>query len=97
MSRRTRPIVAATVFATLVVVCVPAFALNPQLDVAQYAHTSWWLRQGGAQRDRADAGWVYLGRDDRRTAAFRRGQGDLVEPGRAIAPVESDSRLVHGT
>ena len=42
----------------------PVLALDPSLDVSQYAHTAWTVRDGffpGQHlRDGPDAGWVYL-------------------------------------
>jgi len=35
-----------TVLATLLAWCSSAFALNPELDISQYAHTSWKIRNG---------------------------------------------------
>ena len=39
--------------------CPCAFALNPSLDISQYAHTAWTIRDGfftGTSIDRSDAG-----------------------------------------
>jgi len=44
MGRRFRP--AAAVLAVLLACCARAFALDPSLDVSQYAHTSWKVRDG---------------------------------------------------
>src|SRR5690349_4304253 len=35
--------------ATLVAYCASAFALDPSLDISQYAHTSWKIRDGFTQ------------------------------------------------
>src|SRR5688572_26260147 len=44
--RRTDVISMAIVLCTMVVCCAPAFALDPRLDVNQYGHTSWKIREG---------------------------------------------------
>src|SRR4051794_3989515 len=41
--RHVFPVVCACV---LLAWCSEAFALNPQLDISQYAHTSWKIRDG---------------------------------------------------
>ena len=50
MRRSERPrslvVIGATVAAGLFAWGPPAFALNPALDVSQYSHTSWRLRDG---------------------------------------------------
>ena len=44
---RRRVIPLSLVFAFLLVACcADTFALNPELDVSQYAHTSWKIRDG---------------------------------------------------
>jgi signal transduction histidine kinase/ligand-binding sensor domain-containing protein len=45
---RLRPIVFASIV-YLFLLCSPAFALDPSLDVTQYAHTSWKIRDGFAK------------------------------------------------
>ena len=42
----SRPIKAVVWIALLLVCCAPAFALDPSLDVSQYAHTPWKIRDG---------------------------------------------------
>src|SRR5580700_1420366 len=37
---------AATLSFVVLVWCAPAFALNPGLDLSQYAHTAWRVRDG---------------------------------------------------
>src|SRR5262249_44842096 len=45
--RRTRDVVTlAAAIVTVTLACPPAFALNPTLDVSQYAHTTWKIRDG---------------------------------------------------
>src|SRR5580704_11845559 len=45
--RRTRGAMAlATVLAGALLGSSPAFALNPALDISQYAHTAWKIREG---------------------------------------------------
>jgi ligand-binding sensor domain-containing protein/signal transduction histidine kinase len=47
--RGPRNIPLGVVFACLLLACCPStFALNPELDVSQYAHTSWKVRDGFA-------------------------------------------------
>jgi ligand-binding sensor domain-containing protein len=45
---RLRPIVYAP-FICILLLCGPVFALDPSLDVSQYAHTSWKIRDGFAK------------------------------------------------
>ncbi len=44
--RRHVPTRAALVTAVLLAVCPSALALNPALDISQYAHTAWLVRDG---------------------------------------------------
>src|SRR5580698_10576071 len=45
--RRTRgPMALTTVLAGVLLGSSPAFALNPALDISQYAHTAWKIREG---------------------------------------------------
>jgi ligand-binding sensor domain-containing protein/signal transduction histidine kinase len=47
IGRRPRVILLALLSACVLLVCCPdTFALNPKLDVSQYAHTSWHTRDG---------------------------------------------------
>src|SRR5262244_1799444 len=64
--RRMRRIAAAGTVVACMVSGSPAFALNPSLDVSQYAHTSWKIREGfikGPITDIAQTpdGYLWLG------------------------------------
>jgi signal transduction histidine kinase/ligand-binding sensor domain-containing protein len=61
-----RQIRAAVVLSTLLAVCPHAFALDPSLDVSQYAHKAWTIREGSFESPiRAIAqtpdGYLWLG------------------------------------
>ena len=59
----------------LAALCPCAFALNPSLDISQYAHKAWTIREGffkGVQFDRSDSRWLPVARDGVRAAALRR-------------------------
>src|SRR5262249_36095209 len=45
-SRRRDVVVLSAALACASAWCSPAFALNPALDVSQYAHTAWKIRDG---------------------------------------------------
>src|SRR5215467_13078715 len=46
-SRRGRFVLPAIVLAGIMMACLPAaFALDPSLDISQYAHKSWKIRDG---------------------------------------------------
>src|SRR5260370_8470169 len=52
----------------LLALCPGAFALNPALDVSQYAHTSWKIRDGFTKGSitsiaQTPAGYICLGTD----------------------------------
>jgi len=49
MCRRRRDVMALSVVVTCAVACPSAFALNPALDVSQYAHYGWRNREGFAK------------------------------------------------
>src|SRR5215813_998597 len=57
----------ASILAGVLLVCCPrVFALNPELDVSQYAHTSWKIRDGFAKGvirsiDQTADGYLWLG------------------------------------
>jgi len=65
--RRSQDVAASSVALALVLVCaVDAFALNPTLDISQYAHTAWRTRDGfskGTITDIAQTpdGYLWLG------------------------------------
>src|SRR6185312_8672436 len=67
--RRLHVSVLEPVLACILLACCPsAFALNPSLDVSQYAHTSWKIRDGftkGAINAIAQTpdGYLWLGTD----------------------------------
>src|SRR5262245_60279452 len=67
--RRGREVVALGVVVACAVACCPsAFALNPALDVSQYAHTAWKIRDGfvkGVIQSIAQTpdGYLWLGTD----------------------------------
>ena len=70
MPRRTRHFIGALGIAVAGAICTspPAFALNPALDVSQYAHTAWKIREGfakGGINDIAQTpdGYLWLGTD----------------------------------
>ena len=43
------PIVSGAILVGMLLAGTPAFALNPTLDVSQYAHTAWKIRDGFAK------------------------------------------------
>jgi len=43
---RHHAVLATTLFAILVASCAPSLALSPSLEISQYAHTSWRVRDG---------------------------------------------------
>jgi ligand-binding sensor domain-containing protein len=45
----THPIVSGAMLVGMLLAGTPAFALNPTLDVSQYAHTAWKIRDGFAK------------------------------------------------
>src|SRR5215831_4814042 len=68
-SRRGRVVLPAIVLAWMVMACQPvAFALDPSLDVSQYAHKSWKIRDGFsegviASMAQTPDGYLWLGTD----------------------------------
>ena len=65
---RSTPAVVALCTAALLLLSRPVFALNPSLDISQYAHTSWKVRDGfGGGRIEAIAqaadGYLWIGTD----------------------------------
>ncbi len=57
---------AATVFSILLALCAGALALDPSLDMSQYAHTSWKIRDGIAKGEiyliaQTPDGYLWLG------------------------------------
>ena len=66
MSNANKPIRARLLSAALLACCPSAFALNPALDVSQYAHTAWKMRDGfpAAQVEtisQTEDGYLWLG------------------------------------
>src|SRR5262245_50749438 len=67
---RRRPVMAwrLAVASAILLCCTPAFALNPQLEIGQYAHTAWRSREGftkgqiGSIAQTPD-GYLWLGTD----------------------------------
>jgi len=65
--RRSQDVAASSVALALVLVCaVDAFALNPTLDISQYAHTAWRTRDGFSKGTITDIvqtpdGYLWLG------------------------------------
>ncbi len=54
------------VLALMLLACPAALALDPSLDISQYAHTAWKIRDGfskGTIRHCADPGWLLVARD----------------------------------
>src|SRR5262245_43787612 len=58
----------AALFVMLVSVCVGAFGLNPNLDISQYAHNTWKVREGFTKGEissiaQTPDGYLWLGTD----------------------------------
>src|SRR6267142_1441608 len=47
--KRSLVVLSAAIVSTVLMLCQPAVALNPTLDVSQYAHTSWTVADGFAK------------------------------------------------
>lgn len=68
MNRTGRLRRAALVLATFVVCCPPAAALDPSLDISEYAHTAWKIRDGFTKGSisaiaQTPDGYLWLGTD----------------------------------
>ena len=69
MSKSRRRVVASLLAAVAVYCSPPAFALNPRLDISQYAHTSWRIGDGSLPSAitaiaQTPDGYLWLGTDD---------------------------------
>lgn len=99
-----------TVLATLLAWCSSAFALNPELDISQYGHTAWTIREGSLSGQvlaiaQTPDGYLWLGtetglyRFDGARIVYWQPREDERLPSPAVAEllVARDGRLWIGT